>query len=57
MTCIYCLKDSNNVSFKKSEHVLPQSFGVFENNFTLNGVVCDSCNKYFGDNLELDLAR
>src|SRR4030042_4645956 len=57
MTCIYCLKDSNNVSFKKTEHVLPQAFGMFENNFTLNDVVCDSCNKYFGDNLELDLAR
>lgn len=57
MTCIYCLNDEKHVSFKKTEHVLPQSFGLFENNFTLNGVVCDSCNKYFGDNLELDLAR
>lgn len=57
MTCIYCLNDEKHVSFKKTEHVLPQSFGLFKDNFTLNGVVCDSCNKYFGDNLELDLAR
>lgn len=57
MTCIYCLKDDKHVSFRKTEHVLPQSFGLFENNFTLNGIVCDSCNEYFGDNLELDLAR
>ncbi|MFB3918955.1 MAG: HNH endonuclease [Candidatus Velamenicoccus archaeovorus] len=57
MTCIYCLRDGKSVSFKKKEHVLPQSFGLFKNNFILNGAVCDSCNKYFGDNLELDLAR
>jgi len=57
ITCIYCLKDEAQASFKKREHVLPQSFGLFENNFTLNGVVCDSCNKFFGDNLELHLAR
>ncbi|RKY42881.1 MAG: hypothetical protein DRP85_01590 [Candidatus Makaraimicrobium thalassicum] len=57
MTCIYCLKDEKSIPFKKTEHVLSQSFGLFENNFTLNGVVCDSCNQYFGDNLELDLAR
>ncbi|MBL7130837.1 MAG: hypothetical protein ISS45_05505 [Candidatus Omnitrophica bacterium] len=57
MTCIYCLKDEKSVSFKKTEHVLPRSFGLFKNNFTLNGIVCDSCNKYFGDNLELNLAR
>lgn len=57
MICIYCLNDDKTVSFKKTEHVLPQSFGLFENNLTLNGVVCDSCNTYFGDNIELDLAR
>jgi len=36
---------------------MPQSFGRFKNNFTLNGIVCDDCNKYFGDTLETDLAR
>jgi len=57
MACIYCLKSEKDVSSRKTEHVLPQSSGVFENNFALNGIVCDFCNKYFGDNLELYLAR
>ncbi len=39
------------------EHVIPQSFGVFKNNFTLHNAVCDNCNQYFGDNLEIALAR
>lgn len=55
--CIYCLEDKPETSYRKTEHVIPQSFGVFKNNFTLNKVVCDDCNKYFGDNLEIDLAR
>ena len=41
----------------KVEHVIPQSFGLFKNNFTLIKMVCDDCNQYFGDNLEIDLAR
>lgn len=57
MKCIYCLEDKPETSYIKTEHVTPQSFGVFKNNFTLNKVVCDDCNKYFGDNLEIDLAR
>jgi hypothetical protein len=57
MRCIYCLRDEIITSFTKAEHVLPQAFGVFQNNFTLNGVVCDDCNQYFGDNLEIDLGR
>jgi len=44
-------------SFTKAEHVLPQAFGKFRDNLTLHGVVCDTCNKYFGDNLELHLSR
>ena len=36
---------------------MSQSFGLFSNNFTLDQEVCDDCNKYFGDNLEIDLAR
>ncbi|MBI3305415.1 hypothetical protein HYZ80_03795 [Candidatus Parcubacteria bacterium] len=41
---------------------MPQSFGRFQDNFTLNGqdhphIVCDCCNQYFGDNLEINLAR
>jgi hypothetical protein len=37
--------------------VLPQSFGTFEQNFTLHETVCDDCNHYFGNNLEIFLAR
>jgi hypothetical protein len=57
MKCIYCLNDKPIDAFIKAEHVMPQSFGLFQNNFTLNGIVCDDCNQYFGDNLELDLGR
>jgi len=55
--CIYCLENKPESSYTNTEHVIPQSFGVFKNNFTLNKVVCNDCNKYFGENLELDLAR
>lgn len=57
MRCIYCLKDKTKNSFKKTEHVLPQAFGKFKNNLTIKKIVCDECNKYFGDNLELHLSR
>ncbi len=36
---------------------MSQSFGKFEDNLTLHGVVCDDCNQYFGDTLELILGR
>lgn len=55
--CIYCRQSPPNVVFAKAEHVLPQAFGRFKNNLTLHGVVCDECNAYFGNELELDLAR
>ena len=55
--CIYCLEDKSVSCYKKTEHVLPQSFGKFKNNLTLNKIVCDTCNKYFGDNLEISLGR
>ncbi|MBL8099388.1 MAG: hypothetical protein JNK81_09410 [Anaerolineales bacterium] len=57
MRCIYCLSDKSDSAFTKAEHVMPQAFGRFQNNFTLNGVVCDECNQYFGDNLEIYLGR
>ncbi|PIQ45183.1 MAG: hypothetical protein COW04_09020 [Deltaproteobacteria bacterium CG12_big_fil_rev_8_21_14_0_65_43_10] len=56
MKCIYCVEDKPLTSFIKTEHVMPQSFGLFTNNFTLK-IVCDDCNKYFGDNLEITMAR
>lgn len=55
--CIYCLEDKDDSGFAKREHVLPEAFGTFENNLTLIGVVCDACNQFFGDELELAFAR
>jgi hypothetical protein len=55
--CIYCLEDKPDECFRKTEHAMSQSFGKFEQNLTLNGVVCDECNQYFGDTLELVLGR
>jgi HNH endonuclease len=55
--CIYCQEDKPESAYEKSEHVIPQSFGKFLNNFTLLCLVCDACNQFFGDNLELVLAR
>ena len=57
MKCIYCHEDKPETSYTKAEHVIPQSFGLFKDNFTLNNVVCDDCNQYFGDTLEIALAR
>lgn len=57
MKCIYCVEDKPFSSFTKIEHVIPQSFGLFKNNFTLKNIVCDDCNQYFGDNLEISMAR
>jgi len=38
------------------DHVIPQAFGLFEGNFVLT-CVCVECNKFFGDTVELKLAR
>ncbi len=57
MKCVYCVEDKPLSSFTKVEHVMPQSFGLFRNNFTLMNIVCDDCNQYFGDNLEIVMAR
>lgn len=55
--CIYCLKRGDQSMFQTVEHVVPQSFGHFQNNFTLKKMVCNSCNQFFGRDLELILAR
>jgi hypothetical protein len=62
MICVYCLKNKPLNCFVKSEHVIPQSLGNFNNNLVLNTTlknkaVCDNCNQYFGDNIEFDLGR
>jgi hypothetical protein len=57
LRCIYCRLEKSEERFRKAEHVMPQSYGKFEKNLTLHGVVCDDCNQYFGDTLELVLGR
>jgi hypothetical protein len=57
LRCIYCLEDKSDECYGKAEHVMSQTFGKFEDNLTLHGVVCDDCNQYFGDTLELILGR
>jgi hypothetical protein len=51
--CIYC---ASTKSRSKREHVLSRALGTFEHNWVLD-CVCDECNHYFADNLELALAR
>jgi len=53
---MYCLKEKAPIDFN-IDHVIPESFGAFENNFTLTETVCKECNQYFGDKLELFLGR
>lgn len=55
--CIYCQEAKPVSAYTKVEHVIPQSFGRFENNFTLRRLVCDVCNQFLGDKLEIALAR
>jgi HNH endonuclease len=55
--CIYCQQERSQEFYKKAEHVLPQSFGKFKQNMTLHNVVCDFCNQYFGNKLEIYLGR
>lgn len=54
--CIYCRKNEPEATFTKKEHVIPQSFGKFKDNFTLESV-CDECNHSFGKELDSYLAH
>lgn len=54
--CIWCLLEKDEAEFN-IEHVMPQAFGTYENNFTLINVVCESCNSFFSRELEPWLAR
>ena len=54
--CLYCLAASS-ATFVGTEHVVPQAFGLFGNNPTLNGCVCDACNASLGRDLDLYFAR
>ncbi|MCP4653028.1 MAG: HNH endonuclease [Candidatus Omnitrophica bacterium] len=56
--CIYCSKDKAEEEFSKREHVIPQCFGKFTpGNLLLYKSVCDECNQFFGNNIELYLGR
>jgi len=46
--CIFCL--SENSSFSKEEHIIPESLGGEE--ILPKGFVCDRCNQYFGTKVE-----
>ena len=54
--CIYCLTESPRTGFNK-EHVLDKSFGGFQKALTLTCEVCESCNQYFGENIDRILGR
>ena len=54
-TCIYC-KRARDASAFNTEHVIPQAFGLFENNLTLH-CVCKECNREFGKTIDLALGR
>lgn len=54
--CIWCLLEKPTTDFNR-EHVVPQAFGHFEDNFTLINSVCCDCNGFFSRELEPTLAR
>ena len=53
--CIYCTVEKDEDGFNR-DHVIPEAFGLFDGNFVLT-CVCVACNQFFGDTLELKLAR
>lgn len=54
--CLYCQEVKEADAFNR-EHVLPEAFGLFEENLVLKLVVCRACNTYFDKHLEIRLAR
>jgi len=57
LRCIYCLEEKPRSSFRRKEHVIPRAFGKFVNNLVLKDSVCDDCNQFFGNEIELYLGR
>ena len=55
LICIYCKQEKDKAAFN-TEHLVPKSLGIFENNLTLH-TVCSDCNKYLGDKLDLLIGR
>lgn len=56
ITCIYC-KDAKHACEFHREHVLPEAFGKFKNALVLHDAVCKDCNQFFGNTLDVKLAR
>lgn len=54
--CIYCRARTTAKRFSRRDHVIPKAFGRFEGNLTVF-CVCEDCNQWFGNNLELLLSR
>ncbi|MEO8382711.1 MAG: HNH endonuclease [Acidobacteriota bacterium] len=54
--CIYCRFTTDARRFATPEHVIPKAYGRFQGNFTIF-CVCESCNQWFGDNLEVSFNR
>jgi len=58
MQCVYCLRTKSENDYQKREHVIPQCFGKFSpDNLILYETVCDDCNQYFGEKIELYFGR
>lgn len=58
MKCVYCKEDKPFSKYQNREHVIPQGFGkVATNNLILRNIVCDDCNTYFGEKIELFLCK
>lgn len=49
MRCIFC--KSNSSGSKSVEHIIPESLGN-KTHILQKGIVCDSCNNYFGNKIE-----
>src|SRR3990172_9041277 len=52
MRCVFCKNDCTNS--RKVEHIIPESLGNTKH-LLPKGVVCDSCNSYFGIKVEKPL--
>jgi len=52
MRCIFCKRDSS--TSKRIEHIVPESLGNKDHTLPV-GVVCDTCNSYFGLKVEKPL--
>ena len=50
LKCIYCLEDKDGEAFSR-DHVIPKSFGIFDNKLTLINKLCEECNREMGINL------